>query len=177
MVYIPDENLLPLIVQAQKVLAFDNQDLAKLVKLSPRTITRWWSNESSPSGDHVLAILRAVHPKDATVSAQLATQLGHTLETLGVVVRPPPAPPAPPPPPPPPPRPASDRLVEAVVCAAAEALESTPAAVRPVLRAAFARARKLRMTVEEIDEALSPALRAPAAQAKKASAAAIKTKS
>jgi hypothetical protein len=172
MPYVPDDNVLALLVRAQTVLGFDNQDLAKLVKLSPRTITRWWSKESGPSGDQILTILRAVHPKDATVSAQLATQLGHTLETLGVVVRPPPAPPAPPPLPVPPPRPEADLLVEAVVCAAADALESTPAAVRPVLRAAFARARKLRMTVEDIDEALSPTQGLPAVQAKKGSAVA-----
>jgi hypothetical protein len=41
------------------------------------------------------------------------------------------------------------------VCAAAEAMQAPPAAVRDVLRAAVARARALGLTLEEMDEALS----------------------
>jgi hypothetical protein len=47
-------------------------------------------------------------------------------------------------------------LVESIVCAAADTMQTPPAAVREVLRAAFARAHALGLTVEEVDAALSP---------------------
>lgn len=52
-------------------------------------------------------------------------------------------------------------MVESIVCAAAETMQTTPSAVRDVLRTAFARARGLGMTIEEVDDALSPVPVAP----------------
>jgi hypothetical protein len=46
--------------------------------------------------------------------------------------------------------------VEAVVCAAADALNVPPATVRASLFAAFGRARELRLSVEEVERALAP---------------------
>lgn len=54
------------------------------------------------------------------------------------------------------PRPPTQLLVEAVVCAAADAMRTTPASVRDALRAAFSRAREMGLTLEEMSEVLSP---------------------
>ena len=72
--------------------------------------------------------------------------MGHDLVTLGIVAPPAPAPP-------PPTLPAED-VVDAVVCAAADAIHVTPRDVRPALLAAFARARRLRLSVEVVEQAL-----------------------
>jgi hypothetical protein len=52
------------------------------------------------------------------------------------------------------PGPPTHLVVESVVCAAAERLQATPTAVREVLRAAFARARTLGLSVQQVDDAL-----------------------
>jgi len=75
-----------------------------------------------------------------------AAAAGMTLEVAGI----PQPPPAPPPPPPPPP----DGIVDAVVCAAAEAMEMMPKEVRPGLLAAFGRAKEIGLTVDVIERAL-----------------------
>jgi hypothetical protein len=45
-------------------------------------------------------------------------------------------------------------IVDTVVCAAAEAMQVMPDAVRPALRAAFRRAVLARLSVEAVDKAL-----------------------
>jgi hypothetical protein len=57
-------------------------------------------------------------------------------------------------PPPPPPPPSTDEIVDAVVCAAAEAMDLMPREVRPALLAAFARARRLGLGFEAIEKRL-----------------------
>ena len=46
-------------------------------------------------------------------------------------------------------------LVDAIVCAAADALKAVPETVRASVLAAFRRARELRMTVEDVENALT----------------------
>jgi hypothetical protein len=101
-----------------------------------------------------------VHPLDAQLAAVLAATMGSTLEGLGVV-RPPPPPLPPPAPAPPPPPPAG--VVDAVVCAAAEAMELTPRDVRLGLHAAFSRAQEIGLSVDVVVRALESKL--PAAKA------------
>ncbi len=89
-----------------------------------------------------------VYPLDAKLAAKLAKEAATSLEELGVVkAAPPPLPPSPPP-----------YLTETVVCAAAEALNVPPPAVRPALLAAFRRAREVGLKVEDVEQALSDAL-------------------
>jgi hypothetical protein len=45
-------------------------------------------------------------------------------------------------------------IVDTVVCAAAEAMQLMPDAIRPALRAAFRRARLAGLSVEAVDAAL-----------------------
>jgi hypothetical protein len=56
-------------------------------------------------------------------------------------------------------------MVESIVCAAADALETKPAAVREVLSAAFGRAKRMGLTVDEVADALAPTAASPAAEA------------
>jgi transcriptional regulator with XRE-family HTH domain len=162
---IPSSDSIRLVVLAQRALGMSQGNLADLVQSSRRTISRWTSGGSMPSPAALQAIARAVHATDAELAAQLAAESGETLESLGIVQ---PAPPpvvfAPAPPPLPRHLPPARLMVESVVCAAAEAMQTTPSAVRDVLRTAFARARGLGMTIEEVDDALSPAPGVPPAQ-------------
>lgn len=102
--------------------------------------------------DQLQTLARAVYPEDAALAAKVAAEGGQTLEGLGLV-RPEPAPP-PAPSAPPRPFPPTRLVAESVVCAAAEAMQAPPAVMREVLRAAFARA--LGLSLEEMNEALSP---------------------
>jgi len=95
--------------------------------------------------------LSTVYPVDAALAAEIAAAGGTTLEALGVL--PPPPPPAPAPPPPVPVTP-PDRVVDAGVCAAAEAMQVMPQSVRPAVLAAFACARELGLTVEGVERVL-----------------------
>jgi hypothetical protein len=46
-------------------------------------------------------------------------------------------------------------VVDSVVCAAAETMSVMPGAIRPALLAAFTRAQKIGLTVEEVTKALA----------------------
>jgi hypothetical protein len=176
MPYSPSHDSIGLVALAQAALGLTQGGLAEMFEVSRRTISRMMDKKALPSTLQLHALARAVHPINPALAALLATEGNETLEGLGIVqpvpppvpaVAPePPAPPAPPvvvapeppPPPPPPPRPLPPPrlMVESIVCAAAETMQTTPAAVRDVLRTAFKRARGLGMTIEEVDEALSP---------------------
>jgi hypothetical protein len=54
-------------------------------------------------------------------------------------------------------------LTDAVVCAAAEALNVPPPAVRPALLAAFRRAREVGLRLEDVERVLSDAIERPRA--------------
>ena len=169
MPYIPDEKVGFLLVQAMQELGVTQERFGDMVGVSRRTVTRWFSNGTAPSPDVLAAAARMLHAKNPTLAAELAGQTGYTLEALGIVkpAPPPPAPPpvrvappaalAPPPSPPPRPAPPAAVLAESIVCAAADALGTTPAGVRDVVRATFRRARATGLTVEEIDDVFSPA--------------------
>jgi hypothetical protein len=144
-------------------------ELGEKLGVSKRTAQRYSDKGVQPH--YLKELARLVYPFDAVLAAEIAGSMGHTLESLGVVVPPPPAPPpvvvveAPPPPlPPPPPPPPPDGIVDAVVCAAAEAMEMMPRDVRPALLAAFKRAREIGVTVDMVERVLHasiPALPAP----------------
>ena len=135
-----------LIVQAQHALGLSQGKLGEKLGTSKRTVSRWTSG-GSPTMKQVQTLARLVHPVNPDLAASLAEATGETLESLAIVAKP--VPPAAPPPP-------SPRVVvQAVVCAAADALQATPAAVRPAVLAAFRAARELRMSVEDVEGALA----------------------
>jgi hypothetical protein len=126
---------------------------------SHRSATRWEARQSVPGDASLRKLAGLLAPVDAALAAEAAAHLGETLVGLGLVAPPaPPALPAPPipaAPPAPTPTPAQD-LVDVIVCAAADAMDATPRVVRPVLHAAFRRARQLGLTVEQVERALAP---------------------
>jgi transcriptional regulator with XRE-family HTH domain len=152
-------DLVFLTLQARNALGLGQKGLGDLLGASRRTVQRWDSRQGAPSADQLARLATAVHPHNAPLATNIAALAGMTLEQLGLV-RPEPvaAPPAvtdapalrPPSPPP--------HLTATVVCAAAEALNASPLAVRPVLLAAFRRAREVGLRVEDVEGALSEAI-------------------
>src|SRR5579863_8587655 len=123
--------------EAQSTLGLTQRELAALVGSSLRTVQRWSGGGSQPHMSDVLKIARAVHPRDAALAQRLVGFYGQTLESAGIVA-PRAAPPAPSAQPSPPdPSPMLPFLAEAVVAAAAEALDVSPRVARPALLAAL----------------------------------------
>jgi hypothetical protein len=122
---------------------------------SHRTASRWEAGKSTPFPTELRKLPAMVYPKDAQLAAELAALVGETLENLGLVKPPPPPPPLPPPPAPPPPLPTA-LLVDSVVCAAADVMHAAPATLRAALHSAFRRARELRLSVDDVENALAP---------------------
>ncbi len=146
-----------LTLEARLLLHLGQRSLGDLLGLSRRTIQRWDAGKSSPTSWQLEKLATAVHPRDADLAAKLAASAGTTLEALGLV-SPPPAAVVPAPGPPP----LSPRhLVDVVVCAAAEALNVAPPAVRPVLLAAFRKAREVGLKVEDVEAVLGTPTPAP----------------
>jgi transcriptional regulator with XRE-family HTH domain len=156
-------------------------ELADVLGVSRRTVSRWGQDGARLRLDQVAKVAELAYAHDPSLAAEIAAAAGETLVTLGLEAAAPPEPraapeppmhpepPMPPelppivaaPPPPPvvpaPPRVAPQNLVDAVVCAAAEALDVSPRVVRPGLLAAIRCAREVGLTVEEMEAALSAA--------------------
>jgi hypothetical protein len=130
---------------ARQALGTTQEELGERLGVSRRTSQRW-SGSGVPSY-YLPELARLVHPHDPVLAGEIAQAAGMTLKAAGIVL-PPPPPPAPPPAPPP------DGVVDAVVCAAAEAMEMMPKEVRPGLLAAFARAKEVGLTVDVVERAL-----------------------
>jgi hypothetical protein len=141
-----------LLALATRLLGLNQRQLADALGASLRTAQRWSVGASDLSDDRLGQLAALVFPHDADLAAELASRGHTTLGALGLLV---PAPGAPlPAAEPVRPRPAPEELIDAVVCAAADAKGATPAEIRPALLAAFARAIKLGLTLEEAGAAL-----------------------
>ena len=152
-----------LLVRARMKLGHTQQEMADAVGSSLRTVSRWEGKQAHPSAAQLHTIAALLHPLDANLAHDAAVAAGTTLEALGIVKPPPPPAPPPPPPqaPPPPPLPLA-RLVDAVVCAVATALEGTDgapvsmASARAAAAAALRSARELRLDLDEASRVLAP---------------------
>jgi transcriptional regulator with XRE-family HTH domain len=143
-----------LLVYAGQALKMGQARLGERLGVSRRTVNRWTAHGITFSPGQASRLAALVHPANRALAARIAATQGETLESLGLEK---PAPPAPPPAPPPePPR----YAVDVVVCAAAEALDVSPRAVRPALLAAFQRAREAGLTIEHVEKALTPPTKA-----------------
>ena len=131
-----------LLLEASRALSLNQRELAELLGISSRTVQRWFARRSSPISLHWHALARATHGAQPALAARLARQGGSSLEELALVAQPPRA---------------SDVLADAVVCAAAEAIDVAPGAIRPALLAAVRRARQLRLTLEDLEVSLGEA--------------------
>jgi hypothetical protein len=148
--------LLVAVHDAQLALLFNQEQLARVLGSSLRTVQRWYAGRATLDVPQLTKLVFAVYPRDAEIAARLAAILGHSLESLGVIV-PPPVVPAPAPPPAPPgPSPLAPVLAESVVAAAAEALDVSPRVARPAVLAAVERAKASGLTIGELLDALRP---------------------
>ena len=142
-----------LLLEARHILGWTQAGVGNALGLSTRTIQRWDARGSSPTPDQLALVVRAVWTRDPSLATRLARAGGTSPQELGLA-----APqPQPPPPSPPPFAPSSAHLVDSIACAAADALSMTPEALRPALRAAFERARDLRLSPADVVAALTPA--------------------
>jgi hypothetical protein len=149
-----------LLIEARWALDIPSQGaMGTFLGSSRRSGQRWERGEAHPTGPQVQQLARLVYPKNASLAAEIAAAAGTTVEALGLVPRPPPPPPPVPVAPVVAPAPtvaSASVQVDSLVLSAAEALDASPRVVRPVLYAAFARARQLALTVEVVEETLRP---------------------
>jgi hypothetical protein len=142
---------LPLLLEARQVLQLTQRGLAPFVDSSLRTVERIHAGRSSLSRDQWAVIARAVHAKDPDLAARIAASQMATLEQFGI------APPSPPPAAPPVAQSSSapsSRDLDSLLCAAADAMNAPPRAARPVIVAAFVKARDLGLSIEAVATAL-----------------------
>jgi hypothetical protein len=132
--------------------------VAEAIGMSRRTMSRWARAGIAPLlPSQAEDLVRAVYPKDAALGERIAVAFGTSLGAAGIA---PPArtladaPSSPHPTPPP-------RQAEIVICAAAEALDVSPRAVRPAVLAAFRAAREVGLSVADVETALAPPPPAP----------------
>jgi DNA-binding XRE family transcriptional regulator len=147
-----------LLSQAQNALGHTQESLGRILGISRKTMGRWQSGHGSPSIQQWAEIARWVHARNPDLAARIASEMGESLVSLGIVA--PIAPQAAPAVPVTPPIPTSD-LVDSIVCAAAEAVAMTPQAIRPAVLAAFDRAASVRMSIDDVRATLRPAGAAP----------------
>ncbi len=145
-----------LFVRALEATGLSYAQLGRLIGVSAKTIQRTVAGRSHPIPLHLNRLAALVHPNNRALAVRIATAAGTTLEALGLE-KPPPPPPAPPPPKVEPPRapepvrpPLTASLAETVLCAAAEAMDLSPRAIRPALAAAFSRAHELGYTIPDL---------------------------
>jgi transcriptional regulator with XRE-family HTH domain len=138
-----------LLLDASRALVLSQRDVADLVGVSRSTVQRLTAGRARLSHRQLSVLAKATFPKDQALAARAASLAGTTLEALGLVApRPPPETVAAPPG-----ASLGPHVADSVLCAAAEAMKVPPQDVRPILRAAFARARDLGLTVEMVAEA------------------------
>jgi hypothetical protein len=128
----------------------EHDQAAEVLFVSSRTIGRYVAGDSVPPHDKLLRLSRAVAPHDGALASQLARAAGVVTQestvspaapaaataTLDVPVA---------------------RLVEVVVCAAADAIDAPPRTARAAIAAALVSARSLGLSIDAIIAALVPA--------------------
>jgi hypothetical protein len=153
-----DDGSLVLLYEVTRLLSLNQRELAQAIDTSYRTVQRIHAGRSHLSRDQWGRLARAVHPKNPELAARIAAWERVTLVDFGIAPPPPRPPPAAALPPPvaalPPARAVSPRDADSVVCAAADIMNVPPRVARPVVAAAFARAREMGLSVEAVAAAL-----------------------
>jgi hypothetical protein len=148
---------------AQMATRTTQKELGEMLGISRRTAQRYSDHGVPHPYNEKLA--RLVHPHNRELAIEIARHAGATLVSLGLeappAAAPPPAPVAAAAPPPPPPL--DDGVVDAVVCAAAEAKDAKPGEVRTMLLAAFSRARQIGIDTAFVERVLRAQLGLPPA--------------
>jgi DNA-binding XRE family transcriptional regulator len=129
--------------EARRALSMSQQEFGLAVGSSHRTAVRWDGGKSRPASHHWHNLARLVHPIDRAFAAEIADAGEETLEGLGLEPLPPPSPVL-----------RLEDLVDLLVLTAVEHSGSTPAAVRPWLRAVMKRGADLGLTMQAVERAL-----------------------
>jgi hypothetical protein len=134
-----------LLTEAGITMGMHHSELAEVLGTTRRTYSRWARAGTRLFGEQAETMARLVHPRDRALAERFATIAGATLVSLGLE-----APPAPP-------RmePKDAHLAAAIVCAAAEAIDVSPRAVRPGLLAAVRCARELGLDLARLEGVLA----------------------
>jgi len=136
-----------LVAKVRVALGLNQKELAAQLGVSSKTIGRWMKSGTMLASYQARRLVDLLAPVDRDLAARVAATQGETLATLGLET---------------PAQPTHDvavlpLAVDAVVCAAAEALDLSPRAVRPALVAAVRRAREAGVTMEQVEAALAAA--------------------
>jgi DNA-binding XRE family transcriptional regulator len=153
-------------------MGWTQAELAAALGVSKRTATRMEGGRSTLDAHDTVKLARHVHPVDRDLAAELLALVGQTLRSAGfeTPAPPPPSAPAPPAPPPPhavalPPPPAPvevlTALVEGIVCAAADAADTSPKSVRASVLLVLRKASEIGLDLRAV--ARAGLLHAPAA--------------
>jgi transcriptional regulator with XRE-family HTH domain len=138
----PGQSPAALYVLAQFALGHTQRSLGALLGVSARTIMRYEAGNAVSYQTDFVKLAPLVYPRDPALAAELARAAGTTLEALGVKTAR---------------EPTSRHLVDAVVCAAGDAIDVPVRAVRPALLAAVVRAKELGLGIDDLISGLAPA--------------------
>jgi transcriptional regulator with XRE-family HTH domain len=134
-----------LVRRTRAALKLQQPEFAAALGVSLRTAQRWEGGETNLLIVQARRLAILVFPHNRELARELATAARETLESLKLV------------PPAPPPQPPVGLLVEAVVCAAADAGGLPPRAARATLLAALRRMRDLGVTADQLSKELESA--------------------
>ena len=140
----PNRPTRELVVRAQILLGLSHRKFGKALGASERTAARWAAGHSSLSVTRLCELAALVYPHDVALASAIAEAASETLPSLGLAVAPSASPPL-----------AAHLAADLVVYAAADAAGAPPRAARAALLAAFARARELGLSVDEVEKALA----------------------
>jgi len=129
--------------EARRALGMSQEKFGLAIGSSHRTAVRWDSGKATPVAQHLHNLARLIHPINRAFAAEIADAGDETLDGLGLEPLPPPAPQL-----------ILADLVDLLVLTAVEHSGSTPAAVRPWLRAVMKRGADLGLTMQAVERAL-----------------------
>ncbi|MGA2448776.1 MAG: helix-turn-helix domain-containing protein [Polyangiaceae bacterium] len=148
----PRSTLPQLLTDARRQLRMSQREFGPALGASHRTANRWDAGKASPAARNLQRLAELLAPVNPALATEAAAHIGQTLESLGLV------------------SPSSEAgaaaqsglagpakdLVDIVLCAAAEAADTSPRAMRSLLYVAFRRARQVGLTTEQLEQALAP---------------------
>jgi transcriptional regulator with XRE-family HTH domain len=148
------------LLNVRQALGMNQGEFAEAMNISRRTAIRWQKGQSSPGEAEIRQLAAMVREEDDDLADELLAaallapepkpeQPAAQAEAAPIA----PAPALPPPVQPPGVPPA--HAIDAIVCVAADAANMVPRAMRPALRAAFARAAELGVSVEAVAQGLA----------------------
>jgi len=129
-----------LLIHARRALVLSREETGDRLGWSKRTIGRWESGSTDVYAPALADLARLVYPVDPALAEEMALASGVTLESLGVETTGPSSP---------------QVLADAIVCAAADAMKTVPETARAGLLAALRRIRQLRVSVDDVENALT----------------------